>query len=98
MPKLNTYKNGKDCTGFEKYMSCVAIDSHRIALTRLRCSAHKLAIEEARFRNIERSNRKCIYCQMNIIEDEYHFLLVCSYYRDELSTKILQSLAYISKV
>lgn len=53
------------------------------ALSRLSCSAHKLAIEEGRFRNIERSNRKCMYCNMNVVEDEYHFVLICPFYRDE---------------
>ena len=38
-------------------------------------SSHKLEIE--RYRNIERSERKCTYCSANEIEDEYHFLLTC---------------------
>lgn len=82
MPKLCTYKLFKNCIGFEKYLSCVKNDSHRIALTRLRCSSHRLAIEEGRFRNIPRENRKCIFCNMNVVEDEYHFVLVCQHYRE----------------
>ena len=38
-------------------------------------------IEEGRYRNIERINRLCQYCNMNIIEDEFHFLLACPAYR-----------------
>ena len=82
MPKLSTYKNVKCNIGFEKYLSCVKNINHRIALTRLRCSSHKLAIEDGRFRNLARSERKCIYCKMDVIEDEYHFLLVCPFYRN----------------
>ena len=47
----------------------------------IRGSAHKLRIEDGRYRNIERNNRLCQYCQMNVIEDEFHFLLVCPAYR-----------------
>ena len=83
MPKLSTYKKIKTNICQEKYLSCVVNNNHRIALSRLRCSAHKLAIEEGRFRNIERCNRKCVYCHMKVVEDEYHFVLVCPFYRDE---------------
>lgn len=61
---------------------------HRGALSKLRCSSHKLAIEEGRFRNIDKQDRKCIYCRMNVIENEYHFVLVCPFYR-ELRMSIL---------
>lgn len=39
-------------------------------------------IEEGRYRDIDRINRICTYCNMNAIENEYHFLLVCPFYRD----------------
>ena len=63
-----------------KYISCISIEKHRVAL-RFRCSAHKLDFEEGRYRNIERNNRLCQCCQMNVIEDEFHFLLVYPAYR-----------------
>ena len=47
-------------------------------------------IEEGRFRGIERNLRICPLCPMNIIEDEYHFLLVCPTYR-ELRKKYLSN-------
>ena len=49
------------------FISCISIEKHRVALSRFRCSAHKLMIEEERYRNIERNNRLCQYCQMNVI-------------------------------
>lgn len=66
----------------EKYITCVTNIKHRTALTRLRCSDHKLSIEEGRFRNIERTQRLCTKCNMGSIENEYHFVLVCPFYRD----------------
>ena len=73
--KLSTYNLLKNEFVVEKYITCVTNDKHRIALTRLRCSAHKLAIEEGRFRNIDRAQRKCNMCNMGCIENEYHFYL-----------------------
>ena len=52
----------------------------RICLTKFRLSSHKLEIETGRYRNIERSERKCTYCSTNEIEDEYHFLLTCHFF------------------
>ena len=39
-------------------------------------------IEEGRYRNIDKNNRICPYCNMKLTEDEFHFLLVCPAYRD----------------
>ena len=38
---------------FEKYLSCIDIEKHLVALSRLRCSAHHLIIEEGRYRGRE---------------------------------------------
>ena len=80
--KLSTYNSRKNEFVVEKYITCVTNDKHRLALTRLRCSAHKLAIEEGRFRNTDRAQRKRNICNMGCIENEYHFLLICPFYRD----------------
>ena len=50
-------------------------------MSKFRCSSHKLMIEQGRHLNIERENRICQNCNMNIIEDEYNFLLACPTYR-----------------
>ena len=61
----------------------------RIALTRLHTAAHRLSIETGRRvkpKPIALENRKCITC--NIIEDTFHFILVClmySYYTNRPS-------------
>lgn len=77
---MSTYNTFKTQIGEEKYLSCIANAKHRVALTKLRISAHRLGIEEGRYRNIERNERLCIYCNMRAVEDEYHFLLICPYY------------------
>lgn len=68
--------------GIEKYLSCVTNSKHRAELAKFRCSAHKLAIEEGRYRNLERKQRLCIFCNMGVVEDEYHFSLTCPFYRE----------------
>ena len=54
----------------------------RIALTKLRCSVHKLHIETGRHRNINYEERLCILCDTNNIEDEFHFVIVCPLYEE----------------
>ena len=81
--KLSTYNEiKKKCFTTKKYLTCVKNAKHRIALTRFRCSAHKLAIEEGRFRNSERNVRLCTKCNMQTIENEYHFLMACPLYSE----------------
>ena len=56
--KLETYCLFKNNFEFEKYLMVVENLLHRGALTKLRCSSHKLAIVEGRFRNIDKQNRQ----------------------------------------
>ena len=72
---------------FEKYLSCIDIEKHLVALSRLRCSAHHLIIEEGRYKGergggVERSKRFYSLCTMNVVEDAYHFRLVCPMCRE----------------
>ena len=68
---------------YEKYLD-VLFPKARNILPKFRCSAHNLMIEQGRFTNVERCNRIFQFCNMNCIEDEYNFLLVCTcpVYRD----------------
>jgi hypothetical protein len=36
-------------------------------------------VENGRHFNIDREHRDCMYCE-SMLEDEYHFLIVCSLY------------------
>ena len=60
-----------------------------VAYSKLRLSSHDLAIETGRYNNIERQYRKCLQCNMGVVESEYHFTLVCPKYRD-LKCKFLK--------
>lgn len=69
--------------GITTYFDKVNIVKYRKALTRLRVSAHNLEIESGRWHKpnkIIRSERKCRIC--NVLEDEFHFLLVCPLYHE----------------
>ena len=52
-------------------------------LTRLRISAHRLHIEQGRYRGIPRQNRICNRCTSNEIDDEVHFLFSCTSSQDD---------------
>jgi hypothetical protein len=82
LSKLESYRIFKLDFRSENYLNCVNNTKYRNSLSRFRCSAHKLAIEEGRFRNIPRESRLCNKCSYNQIENEYHFLLICPFYRE----------------
>lgn len=54
----------------------------RQVLAKLRLSSHNLNIESGRHRNIPRDDRKCTICTKNDLEDEYHFVLICTAFSD----------------
>ena len=62
----------------EPYLRAVKFVNHRIALCRLRWSAHNLTIGTGRQRNIDPEKRLCKLCRscgVSLIEDECHFVL-----------------------
>jgi hypothetical protein len=65
---------------YENYLDKINDNKLRITLTQFRLSSHSLAIETGRYDNIPREERKCKLCNMNTVETEYHFLLVCPKY------------------
>ena len=69
----------------EKYLTCVKNPWSRKCLALLRCSCHPLNIEKGRHKQIPRNDRLCQLClkkNINIIEDEYHFISICDCYSD----------------
>ena len=88
--RLSSYSRYKHCFEIEKYLDSITEQKYKIALSRFRLSSHKLEIERGRYFNIPREERKCTLCQINSVENEYHFLLVCPLYR-ELRKKYLKS-------
>ena len=61
--KMETFKTISKNFKFEKYLTSVDINKHRIALSRLRCSAHRLMIEEGRYR--EFTNMSTMFNESN---------------------------------
>ena len=55
---------------------------------RIRLSSHNLFIETGRYTDIVRNERKCILCNLNALEDEFHFALQCTKYNDLRTTYI----------
>ena len=54
----------------------------RKCITKIRLSSHNLFIETGRYTGIARNERKCILCSLNVLKDEFHFVLQCTKYND----------------
>ena len=80
--RLETYSLFKHEFKFERYLDFINDNRFRSALTSFRVSSHKLQIERGRHLNIPRNERICRNCNSNMIENEYHFLLICPKYSD----------------
>ena len=57
---------------YEEYLN-IMDQKARNEISKFRCSAHKLLVERGRYQNVERNRRICKNCNMNMVEDEYHF-------------------------
>ena len=73
--------------GLQPYLISCKNSKHRTALCRLRLSSHELAIEQGRYYNTPKHERLCKLCR--VLEDEYHFLDMCSMYDKLRSTLIM---------
>ena len=84
--KMDTHCLLKQRFGFEYYIRDVNIRIHRIILSKMRISNHRLAIETGRFSKTPQNERLCLFCKANNnfseIEDEQHVLLRCSRYTE----------------
>ena len=66
----------------EDYLIKIKEFEARVAITRLRISAHMLEVERGRYLMKPLNERKCKNCSMDEIEDEPHLLLRCSSYEE----------------
>ena len=91
-PKLELYNALKPSFGREKYLDLQDIKLRQI-LSKIRLSAHKLAIETGRYTvpPTPRSSRFCLVCKglnsHSCVESEEHFIFDCSLY-DDLRRKL----------
>ena len=80
--KLRCYRTFKYIFKKEQYLSLIENRVARKAFTKLRISNHNLAIEAGRHSGVEVSHRICQQCDSGAIEDECHFVMNCSRYKD----------------
>ena len=76
---LEDYRLFKINFEYENYLDLVPF-SLRFFITRLRVSSHRLRIHTGRFDGTPRHERLCIFCNMDDIEDIYHFICICPSY------------------
>ena len=48
-------------------------------------SSHALKVEIGKYKNVKYADRLCKYCPLKTVENEYHFLLECTFYDKERS-------------
>ena len=84
--KMRTYRLFKMMDNYkcEDYLHQVTNTRHRIALTKLQLSNHKLAIETGRYSRLFKkpAERICAICKKEM-ENEYHFLNICPAYQEK---------------
>jgi hypothetical protein len=76
--KINLLLDLKDQFGISEYLTKSKIPKHRIAISKLRLSAHKFPIETGRYEQIARENRKCPF-GCDHLGDELHYILTCTH-------------------
>ena len=76
------------------YLLTVKNIKFRNIIAKLRLSLHQLCIETGRHTGIERTERKCVLCDLNDIENEYHFVCRCPVYYN-LRRQYLQKYFYV---
>ena len=86
--KCFLYKHLIDHVGIQFYLTKSIPENYTSLLTKFRVSAHQLRIEQGRYNGTARPDRICEICNMNEIEDEYHFILICPMYNDIRSAYI----------
>ena len=79
--KLRTLAKIKTTSGQEHYTTSLPRRDRRI-IAELRCGVASLEIETGRWRNVPPEDRRCCFCP-DKVEDEQHFLLECTEYKEQ---------------
>ena len=67
---LVLYRNIKSSFTRSDYLDIMKIPKFRNVLAKFRLSSHELNVEQGRYRNIQRNERKCSFCNLDEVEDE----------------------------
>ena len=79
-PKLRTYVNFKLTFSIEPYVFKILSRRRRSLMAKLRMGILPLAIETGRWRSLPIEERVCTLCNAQEVEDEKHFMFVCSFH------------------
>ena len=79
-PKCLIYKYNVNNLCLQSYLHKPITFKYKQILCKYRISAHSLSTETGRYHNIDRHHIICSPCNMNVVEDEYHFILVSHFY------------------
>lgn len=86
-PKLRTYLLFKNELKVESYVKYYMHKRRRSLLAQFRLGILPLRIETGRYSNTPADERICQMCNLNSVEDEYHFVMNCPLY-DDLRTNL----------
>ena len=85
LSRLTFYREIKDEYGYEEYLNLTNFHQRKL-ISKLRCSDHVLEVEKGRHKPANsrkrRDERLCIYCNNGEVEDEKHFLYICTLYNE----------------
>ena len=79
-PKLRFYRTFKKSQQLENYVKFNLTGAQRSFMAQLRFGILPIQVETGRFRNVKLEERICTLCQLNEVEEEYHFLFQCPTY------------------
>ena len=86
------YRMFKENFAFEKYLTILPANL-ALATIKFRTLNHKMPIQKGRIMNVSRNERLCTKCGMRDLGDEFHYLFVCDYFKDERK-KLLKGYFY----
>ena len=80
--KGKNYNLFKDNINFEVYIKMLPKHKY-LPILKFRLANHRFAVERGRWKNsqVPHSERKCTKCNLNDIGDEFHYLLVCPFFK-----------------
>ncbi len=79
-PKLRTYVKFKENIETESYIKYCMLRRRRSLLAQLRLGILPLHLETGRFRNKKVEGKICLICNLQYVENEEHFIYVCTTY------------------
>ena len=79
---LRLYTNIKYENYLEPYTYLVDQFRQRRYLSKLRCGVLEIGVNEGRMRNVVYNQRICQFCDEGAIDDETHFVFICSFHNN----------------